>query len=70
MTIREVDPQRFLKRNRIWRHNSFIGHSVMMRQHLNTMISADSTTDETKHIARSILGLVNQLQNSLATRKD
>ena len=58
------------KRNRVWRHNSFLGHSVMMRQHLNTIISADSTTDETKHIASSILGLVTKLQNSLQNRKD
>jgi hypothetical protein len=58
------------KKRRIWRHNSFLGHAVMMRQQLNAILAADSTTPETKQIARSMLGLVSKLQNSLATRKD
>jgi hypothetical protein len=58
------------KRQRVWRHNSFLGHVVMMRQHLNTIIEADSTSQETKHFARTILGMVPKLQNSLSVRID
>ena len=58
------------KRKRIWRHNSFIGHTCMMRANLNSILASDTTTAETKHIASSMLGLVTKLQNSLATRVD
>jgi hypothetical protein len=58
------------RRQRIWRHNSFIGHSVMMRQLLSNMIDAETTTAHTKHLARSMLGLVTSLQNSLQERVD
>lgn len=58
------------RRQRVWRHNSFIGHSVMMRQLLRGILEADSTTDHTKQLARSMLGLVTSLQNSLQERVD
>ena len=58
------------RRNRVWRHNSFIGHAVLMRANLNAIISADSTTEHTKHLARTILGLIPALQNSLTERVD
>ena len=58
------------RRQRIWRHNSAIGMSIHIRGQLNFILALDSTTDETKHIASSILGLVTKLQNSLQNRKD
>jgi hypothetical protein len=58
------------KRQHVWRHNAMIGHTVMMRVHLTSMIDSPSTTSETKHVARSILGLIPKLQNSLAARID
>ena len=58
------------KRQRVWRHNSFISHSVMMRAQLNSILAADSTTAHTKQLARTILGLVGSLQNSLQERVD
>lgn len=60
----------FTRRQLIWRHNSFIGHAVMMRAQLNNMLTAETTTDQTKHLARTILGLIPQLQNSLTERKE
>lgn len=58
------------KRQYVWRHNSLIGHVVMMRQQLNAMVDAPSTSQETKHYAKSILGLIPKLQNSLSVRID
>lgn len=52
------------------KHNFFIGDTINMRNRLNEMLDAPTTTEETKHYARSILGLVTQLQNSLTVRKD
>lgn len=58
------------KRKWVWRHNSFVGHSVMMRQQLRSIIEAESTTAHTKQLARTMLGLVTSLQNSLQERID
>ena len=58
------------RRQRIWRHNAMVGHTFMIRAQLNNMISAETTTEETKHYARTILGLVTHLQNSLTVLKD
>lgn len=66
----DVDQKTWLKRQRVWRHNSFIGHVVMMRTQLNAIIAADSTSTETKHFAKSLLGLLPKLQNSLSVRID
>lgn len=69
-TSKANDPEAFARRQRVWRHNSFIGHTCMMRQQLNAILAADSTTERTKQIARSMLGVVSSLQNSLQERKD
>lgn len=60
----------WIKRQRVWRHNSFVGHTFMMRQQLQSIIDSDSTTAHTKQLARSMLGLVTSLQNSLQERVD
>lgn len=60
----------WIKRQRVWRHNSFVGHTFMMRQQLRSIIDAESTTAHTKQLARSMLGLVTSLQNSLQERID
>lgn len=58
------------KRRHVWRHNSYLGHVIMMRANLNQMIASPSTSTETKQLARSMLGLLPKLQNSLQFRID
>lgn len=58
------------KRAYIWRHNSYLGWVVQMRQHLNSLVESPSTTEASKHYANSMLGLVPKLQNSLSRRVD
>lgn len=57
-------------RQKIWRHNSFLGHARMMEMNLRNIIDADTTTDQTKFTARKILADVEHLKLSLKTRRD
>lgn len=68
--VSEKQQLSFTARQRVWRHNSFIGHSVMMRGQLNAMLASDTVTSETRQYARTILGLLPKLQNSLTSRVD
>jgi hypothetical protein len=58
------------QRRRVQKHNAHIGRAVRMREYLNEMVASPSTTPETKQIARTILGVIPKLQNSLTTRVD
>lgn len=55
---------------RIWKHNSFLGHVAMDKQHMQSIGLADSTTHEAKLIALEILTLLDKLAPALKTRVD
>lgn len=61
-------PEDFMRRQYIWKHNSYLGHVTMMRANLNAMVLSASTTERTKHLARTMLGNIDALQNSLQER--
>lgn len=67
---REMQPEAYAKRQRIWTHNSFKGHCAMAMKNFERIQSADSTTETSKKLAYEILQLIYQLQNSLTERKD
>lgn len=55
---------------RVWTHNSYSGMARMMEVNAATIQRADSTTPETKRIARDIEWLARQLKAALKTRVD
>lgn len=57
-------------RKRIWRHNSFLGHTAMTRRQMSNMLNADSVSDEAKETAERILNLSLKLSEQLKTRID
>jgi len=58
------------KRQKIWRHNSFLGHAAMMRQNARNIITADTPTDEAKDLAAQIESLAARLSEALKERVD
>lgn len=57
-------------RNLIWKHNSYLGHCMMMKKQLFSIIEAETTTEETKRKAEVILPYIGELEALLKTRKD
>lgn len=58
------------QRNRIWRHNSFLGHATMIMRQANNIAYADSTNREAKVIANEIARLAEELLIQLKERID
>jgi hypothetical protein len=52
------------------RHNGYSGHARMMEMQLRAILESDSTTIETKSIAKTMLYYVPDLKASLKTRID
>lgn len=62
--------QAWLKRQRVHRHNSFVGHARMMQAQCQAIIEATSTTDEAKDDARLIYAHAADLAHALKKRID
>ena len=58
------------RRLRAFRHNSFMGHARMMMMQAQNIATSDTTTEETKLIAKQIYELVDKLSRSLTKRVD
>jgi hypothetical protein len=65
-----INPDYAIKRNRVFRHNSYIGYTAMTRQQMLTIIGSDTTTDESAELAKKIALLCIDLKESLKTRVD
>ena len=55
-------------RNEVWKHNSFYGHTAMMKMNCNSIIEAKTTTEESKQLAQQIHILATKLGISLKER--
>lgn len=58
------------KRQRVHTHNGFKGHARMMMMQAKQIMDADSSTEETKSIARTIYNCAFALSESLQERVD
>lgn len=58
------------RKQRVWRHNSYMGHATMMLAHTHSIIESDTATADAKNIALQIRALAYQLREALRTRKD
>lgn len=67
---REAVPRGNAKTRAIWQHNSYFGHVAMMKQQLNTIMSAPTTSRETKAIAATMREQAETLKLSLHKRID
>lgn len=67
---RRTPPVHFAKRQRVHRHNSYLGHACMMQAQINNMMAADSVSIEAKRILRLIDDLVGPLKIALKERID
>lgn len=63
-------PEGRARRLRAFQHNSYSGFAMMMQKQCLTILHADTTTDEAKDTAASILALVGDLKEQLKTRID
>lgn len=57
-----------MKKEDIWRHNSFLGHAAMMKKQALAIIDSKTTTEKSKDHARNIWWLADQLATSLKER--
>ena len=58
------------RRLRAHRHNSYHGYVAMSERQMIQILHADTTTDETKDTAASILAQLQDLKEQLKTRVD
>lgn len=58
------------QRQRVWRHNSFLGTAAMAYRGIGAMINADSLTPEARELAIRISQDCYALQHLLKTRVD
>lgn len=58
-----------LARQRIWRHNSFLGSTAMTASNMSSIIRSDTATPDAKHIASQIFDLTIALKEALKERK-
>lgn len=63
-------PKTRFTRLQIWQHNGHFGRVAMMRRGLMDIIDSDTTTDLSKHLARSMLDQCTYLYSSLKIRKE
>ena len=60
----------FAKRQRAWRHNSFLGHCAMMLAQLQIILRSDTITPEARDAAEKALTKVDLLAFNLERRVD
>lgn len=53
------------KCNRVWLHNSLLGHVAMARQNMLSIQKADTVTSPARETARQIEALLTQLNQQL-----
>lgn len=76
MTTTRVKPnfsiptEAWLKKQDIWRHNSFLGHVAMARANMQGIIKSKTATKDAKLIAYQILALTNDLKEALKERSE
>ena len=58
-------PEGRARRLRAFEHNSYLGYAMMMQKQCLKIIHADTTTDEAKDTAASILGHLSDLSEQL-----
>lgn len=64
------DAEHLERRRRIWHHNSFLGYCAMASSNMQTIYTAETTTDESRELAFKAREVLAQLAASLRTRKD
>lgn len=69
-TAREALGPAWEKRQRVWRHNSFLGFCVMADKNMLGIMQADSTTEYSKDLAGHVRQLLRELLESLKERID
>lgn len=57
-------------RQRVWKHNSFRGHTAMMQQQLRGMLASDSITEAARGQILTVQLEVQTLDGLLKERKD
>lgn len=65
-----VPTEGWLKKQRVWKHNSFRGHASMMHMQLQAILRSDSITLEARGAAEEMLTLVDSLAFHLEKRVD
>lgn len=60
----------WLKRQRVWRHNSFFGHVQMAKANMHSIVDSPTTTKEAKDRASFILVQLGALAQHLKDRID
>lgn len=60
----------FEKQQRVWKHNSFLGHASMMHMQLQGILRSDSITPEVRDVAEQMLTLADSLAFHLKKRVD
>ena len=60
----------WLRRQRIWKHNSFFGHCAMTRSQMRGIEQAETTSPLAKILARQISDMAVQLSIALKERQD
>lgn len=58
------------KRQRVWQHNSFLGHIAMGEAHMKMIIKSSTATTEAKETAYKIWSLYGKLSKQLKERVD
>lgn len=68
---RRIDPHSpaYLARQRIWRHNSYLGMCAHSAGQMTSIIRSDTATPAAKHIASQIFDLTIALKEALKERK-
>ncbi|HEY9155553.1 MAG TPA: hypothetical protein VIM69_10500 [Opitutaceae bacterium] len=54
---------------KLWQHNSFIGHATMMQKQCAAIYSADTTSATAKSLAKEILRLARELETNLRNER-
>ncbi len=57
-----------LKRQSIWKHNSFLGHAVMTQKNMYAIAKSETATEKAKTLASEIYILAERLEQALRDR--
>jgi hypothetical protein len=63
-------PEKFLKRQKVWRHNGFLGGVSMARKSMLAIMNSTTATRRAKQQANMVLALLNDLYPMLKERVD
>lgn len=67
--MRRVSRQWSPAQREAWLHNCFLGHAKSTMIHMDAIMQASTTTDESKALAADIYHNAQALSNSLRTRR-